>query len=509
MFSAVKPLMVAVICVFSAAFAPMARADVFGLVAAAMLGNFIMNDGNGNGSIRIRTNSEASSQLAHAFRAYSTSERRSMQFRLRDLGYYSSTVDGLWGPGTLSALRRYAANQGLPLNVNSASDVNTVLARLRTGSGASAGSTPSSRTFSTHPTSSAYATSRAADASLSRSDIKRVQLWLSAHGFDAGTPDGVFGSQSRQAAEAYLAQQHGLSLGTTSMGRLYDLLAEGVDGFPTVSSQTPQIPDKLQNFKDLSFAELSLALSRRALAQQVKPLSDPAQLETWIEHEFPIADYGPVGTLTNDLTRAFYAGTPREKEDAMRLLRRLIDVNVTDEPLQFILRDQVVLRPVNFVPDRGVPIHSASLGQNVFLPYDLRLVRISLQAIGADLEFYNTSDHDLGYLPLDRARSRAMEELLFQNSAEYRFDMLAFITLNRVEMLDPSLGKVRTTYEAEASFDGFALVVSELDQNDERQQEAPLYVWIERADAPRGGINIDPDRAYSTAPGISMISTAN
>ena len=106
-----------------------ARADIAGLISALVFGSAVVNGLDLSPSDLSK--SQPSSQLAQSFRALSKTERRNVQRRLKELGFYDRSVDGLWGTGTLAALRRYASSRGLSLSLSSSSDARRVLNRLR------------------------------------------------------------------------------------------------------------------------------------------------------------------------------------------------------------------------------------------------------------------------------------------------------------------------------------------------------------------------------------------
>ncbi|MDA9795533.1 peptidoglycan-binding protein [Paracoccaceae bacterium] len=54
-----------------------------------------------------------SSELRSYFINQSTLQRKQMQYALKKLGYYKSSVDGLWGKGTLAAISQYTSNQNI------------------------------------------------------------------------------------------------------------------------------------------------------------------------------------------------------------------------------------------------------------------------------------------------------------------------------------------------------------------------------------------------------------
>lgn len=53
-----------------------------------------------------------SATVANAFNSYSRGERQAIQRRLARAGYYNSSIDGSFGPGTYRAVLAYARNSG-------------------------------------------------------------------------------------------------------------------------------------------------------------------------------------------------------------------------------------------------------------------------------------------------------------------------------------------------------------------------------------------------------------
>jgi Putative peptidoglycan binding domain len=54
-----------------------------------------------------------STPAARAFNSYGRGERIAIQQRLRAMGYYRSSIDGSFGPGTYNAILAYAQDSGL------------------------------------------------------------------------------------------------------------------------------------------------------------------------------------------------------------------------------------------------------------------------------------------------------------------------------------------------------------------------------------------------------------
>jgi peptidoglycan hydrolase-like protein with peptidoglycan-binding domain len=80
-----------------------------GAVAGAVVGGVVGHEGtDANGKVyATQTNGKGSSG------SMQDSTVRSAQAALNDQGYSVGEVDGLWGPQTLSAVRRFQADKGL------------------------------------------------------------------------------------------------------------------------------------------------------------------------------------------------------------------------------------------------------------------------------------------------------------------------------------------------------------------------------------------------------------
>jgi len=65
-------------------------------------------------NVKAKTTSvNQSAELKKVFNSLSALERKQMQYALKNLGFYSSGIDGLWGKGTRSAIVNYAQSNGV------------------------------------------------------------------------------------------------------------------------------------------------------------------------------------------------------------------------------------------------------------------------------------------------------------------------------------------------------------------------------------------------------------
>jgi hypothetical protein len=75
---------------------------------------------HGHGHTKPKAQSIYHTPLAQAFNSYSRAERRLIQRRLAQWGYYRGGIDGSFGPGTYSAVVAYARDEGQGRNIGSA-----------------------------------------------------------------------------------------------------------------------------------------------------------------------------------------------------------------------------------------------------------------------------------------------------------------------------------------------------------------------------------------------------
>lgn len=119
-----------------------------------------------------------------------------LQSRLKELGYYTIRVDGIFGSGTQRAVRNFQARNGL--SVTGIADVTTQNVLYSSSAIPSGGSVPS--TYTTLKRSSRY-----------QAGVVPLQSRLNALGYAAGSADGYFGSRTYRAVRNFQAR-NGLSV---------------------------------------------------------------------------------------------------------------------------------------------------------------------------------------------------------------------------------------------------------------------------------------------------------
>ena len=142
---------------------------------------------------------------------------RSLQTRLKELGYYAGAIDGQYGSGTTSAVFQFQINNGLYADGKAGPDTNT---RLFSDSAIAVNATtstpqptettaPTTAVPTTEPTASPSPTpqntvpSRTLSQGSTGDDVRSVQSRLQELGYYNGVLDGVYGSGTVAAVTAF------------------------------------------------------------------------------------------------------------------------------------------------------------------------------------------------------------------------------------------------------------------------------------------------------------------
>lgn len=145
-------------------------------------------------------------------KGYRGDDVKSVQSRLKELGYYNGSVDGKYGSGSMDAVRAFQTKHGLTVDG---------LAGTRTYNILFSNQAQSANVTVTVPTTAPAATptpgittgyqipTRVLRDGYEGDDVKSVQNRLKELGYYAGSVDGKYGSGSMAAVRAFQAQ-HGL-----------------------------------------------------------------------------------------------------------------------------------------------------------------------------------------------------------------------------------------------------------------------------------------------------------
>jgi len=137
---------------------------------------------------------------------------RALQKNLKTLGYYTGSVDGDYGAGTVAAVTAFQAANGLTADgIAGNGTQNAILIALGGGSGSGAGTSSGNNgssspvTYGSTATSNGYSTISASNGS--SANVSAVQSALSAKGYYSGSLDGDFGSGTQSAVESFQRAQ--------------------------------------------------------------------------------------------------------------------------------------------------------------------------------------------------------------------------------------------------------------------------------------------------------------
>ncbi len=167
---------------------------------------------------------------------------KQLQSRLKELGYYTSTLDGIFGSGTYKAVRAFQTRNGLSVDGKAGP---TTLAKLYSDSAIGAEDEEAGESAPTPiPTPTPAATpSRTLRYGYTGEDVKLLQNRLIELGYLTATADGNFGSATLAAVKAF-QKAHGLSIDGVAGPATYKKLFSDSALEAPESGDTVIIPDR-------------------------------------------------------------------------------------------------------------------------------------------------------------------------------------------------------------------------------------------------------------------------
>ncbi len=166
---------------------------------------------------------------------------KNVQTRLKALGYYTGTVDGKYGSGTVAAIVTFQTQNGLKADGAAGSGTYSVLF--------SDSAKEHTKTETAAPTATPVATpSRTLRSGDTGDDVKSLQTQLKSLGYYTGTVDGKYGSGTVSAVVAFQKNNNLTMDGVAGSGTykvLYSSSAKNAsDTSSSGSSATATAPDK-------------------------------------------------------------------------------------------------------------------------------------------------------------------------------------------------------------------------------------------------------------------------
>lgn len=188
------------------------------------------------------SSSSSSSSSASGFtrtlrKGYTGTDVISVQQKLKDLGFYTGSVDGVYGTGSMAAVKAFQRQNGLTADGLVGSRTHAVLMSATSGSTSNSGSGNSSSDSSSDQT---YAEDTLSYGSTG-SEVKKMQQALKALGYNVSA-DGSYGALTQMAVTQF-QKRNGLTADGVAGSATLKLLYSGSAKEADPSDNTPTIDD--------------------------------------------------------------------------------------------------------------------------------------------------------------------------------------------------------------------------------------------------------------------------
>lgn len=188
------------------------------------------------------SSSSSSSSSASGFtrtlrKGYTGTDVISVQQKLKDLGFYTGSVDGVYGTGSMAAVKAFQRQNGLTADGLVGSRTHAVLMSATSGSTSNSGSGNSSSDSSSDQT---YAECTLSYGSTG-SEVKKMQQALKALGYNVSA-DGSYGALTQMAVTQF-QKRNGLTADGVAGSATLKLLYSGSAKEADPSDNTPTIDD--------------------------------------------------------------------------------------------------------------------------------------------------------------------------------------------------------------------------------------------------------------------------
>lgn len=190
------------------------------------------------------SSSSSSSSSASGFtrtlrKGYTGTDVISVQQKLKDLGFYTGSVDGVYGTGSMAAVKAFQRQNGLTADGLVGSRTHAVLMSATSGSTSNSGSDNSSSDSSSDQTNAEGTLSYGSTGS----EVKKMQQALKALGYNVSA-DGSYGALTQMAVTQF-QKRNGLTAdgvaGSATLKLLYSGSAKEADpsdNIPTIDDST-------------------------------------------------------------------------------------------------------------------------------------------------------------------------------------------------------------------------------------------------------------------------------
>lgn len=174
------------------------------------------------------------------------SEVKELQYRLKELGYYTGSRDGAYGAKTEAAVAAFQANNGLKADGIAGPDT---LERLYSSSAVKAGSSAGSPAPDSSASTVTLKTNQTLRPGDSSSQVRALQVRLTELGYYTNTNDGAYGYGTRQAVLAFQKNNQLTQDGIAGQQTLEKMVSSGAVGADDIPAGT-LVTERLDWFSD-------------------------------------------------------------------------------------------------------------------------------------------------------------------------------------------------------------------------------------------------------------------
>lgn len=257
----------------------------------AALGSDNSSSGNSSNSGSSSSSSSGVGGFTRTLRkGYTGEDVRTVQQRLKELGYYTSSVDGVYGNGSIAAVKAFQKNNGLTADGLAGSRTFQVLlsssaipAGSSSSSNDSSGSSSDASSSGNQNSNSGYATLRYGDKG---DAVRQLQKALKSLGYNVSS-DGDYGALTQMAVKAF-QKCNGLEAdgvaGSSTLELLYSGNAKKYDA--EAAGDTSTLPDGVGSASGPSTSSVKLLhwfndVKPSIRAGQTCTIFDPATNLQW------------------------------------------------------------------------------------------------------------------------------------------------------------------------------------------------------------------------------------
>lgn len=212
-------------------------------VQAAGSGNASSGSNSSSSSGSSAGSSDSSASLTRTLRrGYTGSDVTKVQNRLKELGYYTGTVDGVYGLGSMAAVKAFQEKHGLSADgLAGAKTFDKLFSSSALAAGSSSSSSPSVSTPPSSGSSNAGATYPRLDEGSTGDEVRAMQRALKSLNYPVDV-DGSYGPTTKAAVKLFQGA-NGLSAdgvaGQSTLSLLYSGNAKAYTGSSDPSASAP------------------------------------------------------------------------------------------------------------------------------------------------------------------------------------------------------------------------------------------------------------------------------